>query len=165
MSVLSDISIRLAQAKYELVTPWTEEHVQPASYDFCLGDRILFQMGPEQWVSKDLGDQGLTLYPNQFCLGCTRESFRMPPHLTGEVSGRSTWGRKGLAIHITAGWIDPGFCGVVTLEMFNHSAFPLHIPKGARIGQMIFQTLDRECARPYQSKYQNASTVEPPKPG
>lgn len=89
------------------------------------------------------------LRPGEFALGATIERVRLPAHVLGRVEGRSSIGRVGLFVHITAGFIDPGFEGQITLEFFNGAPVPVRIPIGHRVCQIAFTRLARPCLRPY----------------
>ena len=97
--------------------------------------------------------------PNSFVLDQRIERIKMPYDLVGTVEGRSSFGRLGLAIHITAGYIDPGFDGKITLEIKNLNTIPIAIYPESRICQIVFHTMDKESKVPYgsgdlKSKYQ-----------
>lgn len=106
------------------------------------------------------------LQPNEFVLAQTMENIRLPDNIVGTVEGRSSFGRLGLLIHATAGYIDPGFEGKITLEIKNLNTIPLAIYPEQRICQIVFQTMDKNAKYPYGteglgSKYQfqNEPTV------
>lgn len=101
--------------------------------------------------------------PNDFILAQTLEKIRIPYNIVGVVEGRSSFGRLGLAVHVTAGYIDPGFEGKITLEIKNLNNIPLAIYPEQRICQIVFHTMDRESFNPYgstglRSKYQFQET-------
>jgi len=100
--------------------------------------------------------------PQEFVLGHTAETIELPANISGEVKGRSSIGRMGLIPH-TAGWIDPGFEGQITLEFVNHSDRPVKIEPGQRIAQIVFSYTNRPSANPYgeksDSKYQGQTGV------
>ena len=93
--------------------------------------------------------QGFRLKPGKFALGCTIEKVKLPSHIMARVEGRSSIGRAGLFVHVTAGFIDPGFEGRITLELFNASPVPIVVPLGYRICQLAFERLSGPCERPY----------------
>lgn len=147
--ILSDVSIKFWCEK-GLITPWYPEQIQPASYDLMLGEL------PEQ-----LGF--MYLQPGQFILASTLEKVHLPDWLVGRIEGKSTWARRGLIIH-TAGFVDPGFKGQLTLEMTNLSQEIISLKLGDRIAQIAFQRLDTPAARPYGSNglgshYQNQEGI------
>jgi dCTP deaminase len=99
------------------------------------------------------------LHPSDLVLGSTEEYFEIPDLLAARVEGKSSLGRIGLVIHATAGWIDPGFKGNITLEMSNNSPLPIVLTPGMLIGQIAFMRLTNPAERPYGtpglgSKYQ-----------
>lgn len=152
--ILSDRDIRKAQANHGIVEPWRDEHVQPASIDLRLGDQFII------WEDDGTGTlhkvrvvttDGINLEPNQFMLATTFETVTIPVDLSGKVEGRSSWGRLGLLIHATAGFIDPGFNGTVTLELKNIGHTPLWLPVGERICQIVLTQLTSPAERPYGS--------------
>jgi dCTP deaminase len=155
---LSDRDLRKAQADYGVVEPFHDEHVQPASIDLRLGDQFIIWVGAEDWGRSGpmkpheipVAD-GITIEPGQFMLGTTFETVTIPDHLSGKVEGRSSWGRLGLTVHKTAGFIDPGFTGKVTLELKNDGHTPLWLPVGERICQLVLTQLTSPAEKPYGS--------------
>ena len=107
---------------------------------------------------------GIWLKPNEFILGSTEEYVEIPAYLASRLNGKSTLGRWGLTVHVTAGFIDPGFCGNITLEIKNEGPFNILLEPGMRIGQLDFQLLDKQPAQVYKGKYQGQTGAEPPKP-
>ena len=99
------------------------------------------------------------IQPDDFILAQTLENIRLPDNVVGIVEGRSSFGRLGLAIHVTAGYIDPGFEGKITLEIKNLNTIPLAIYPEQRICQIVFYEMDKKAKYPYgdsriNSKYQ-----------
>ncbi len=92
---------------------------------------------------------GYRLMPGRFLLACTNESVRLPDNIVARVEGKSSIGRVGLAVHITAGFIDPGFEGQITLEVANLSPWPIRLHEGMRIGQIAFQETLSRASKPY----------------
>jgi dCTP deaminase len=88
-----------------------------------------------------------------FVLATTQEVIRLPDYLTAFVEGRSSVGRLGLFIQ-NAGWVDPGFEGAITLELYNANNAPMRIEAGRRICQLVIAQADQPVARPYRGKYQ-----------
>src|ERR1041385_4304342 len=78
------------------------------------------------------------LHPGNFALASTLEHLSLPPSLAARIEGRSSWGRLGLIVHATAGYIDPGFAGVITFELTNVGKVPIALKPGLRIGQICF---------------------------
>lgn len=150
-----------------LITPFDPERVQPASYDVTLGPKLLTPihrvvsgMQPELDLritkpaslmrSVDIGD-GYVLRPGQCALAATAEQINCPSDMVCHVDGKSTLGRCFIAVHVTAGFVDPGFVGVVTLELVNHSPWGFVLYEGMKIGQLRFHWLAKEASRPYGS--------------
>ncbi len=106
-----------------------------------------------------VGDEAFILHPGEFVLGSTLEQVRLPDDLVARLEGKSSLGRLGLLIHSTAGFIDPGFDGHVTLELSNVANLPITIYPEMKIGQLSFMQLAEPAERPYGadgmgSKYQ-----------
>ena len=153
----TDISLECGFTSGLNIEPYNEENVQPGSYDLTLGDEFIF---PDDIEADVLGlDRGkieadarvcdsVVLDPGDFVLGHTVEYVEIPDDITGEVKGRSTLGRMGLIPH-TAGWIDPGFEGQITLELKNHGKIPVEVKPGQRIAQMVIQETRKKSSRPY----------------
>ena len=93
------------------------------------------------------------LLPGQFVLATTMEYFRLPQNLTAFVEGRSSLGRLGLFIQ-NAGWVDPGFEGEITLELYNANRCAIQLSSGRRVGQLVFAQMDAPAQNPYHGKYQ-----------
>ena len=93
------------------------------------------------------------LLPGQFVLATTMEYFVLPDNLTAFVEGRSSLGRMGLFIQ-NAGWVDPGFHGEITLELFNANRCAIELKSGRRVGQLVFAEMDDTALHPYRGKYQ-----------
>ena len=160
--ILSDGAIRdlLASGKLE-VDPHTPDQIQPASIDLRLSDHFLKvdenrleAMRLDQEISyQELHREEIVIPPHSFLLAATLESIRLPDNLTAFVEGRSSIGRIGLFIQ-NAGWVDPGFSGTLTLELFNANRLPIRLHRGRRICQLVFARLDRSASNPYRGKYQ-----------
>lgn len=151
--------------------------VQPASLDVRLHRRFLVLRGPGtlspacdagDWERVELAPRGevLVLEPGDFVLGCTWERFRMPNDLLGRLEGKSSIGRLGVRVHSTAGFIDPGFTGTITLELSLDSGATVDLWPGMRIGQLSIARLSSPCARPYGngahgSRYQDQDWPTP----
>lgn len=135
--------------------------IQPASIDVTLGDTFkrpfsldVVKMDSEiEYRSITPVDKKILLSPRSFILGTTREVVDLPDDLTAFVEGRSSIGRMGLFIQ-NAGWVDPGFRGQITLEIFNASDFTIELEVGRRIAQLVFVKMSNSCKFPYQGKYQ-----------
>lgn len=175
---LSDGDIRERLASRDLIIEPIEQgdvQIQPASVDLRLSPIIHVMRNDvecidvaniETYTNKvEITDKGYVLHPHEFILGSTIEMLRIPDDLVGEVHGKSTLGRIGLAVHITAGFIDPGFEGTITLEIVNFGMIPVKIRPNMRICQLKITQLLSRCEVPYGfargSKYKGQSTVTP----
>ena len=155
--MLSDRNILELQGETELIYPFYYNQLQPCSYDLRLGCDLKTIRGK----TINLNDRDYTLKPNEFILGSTFEHVSIPNSISAFVDGKSSLGRLGIAVHITAGFIDAGFEGNVTLEIKNNSDKQFRLSEGMLIGQLIFFELKSECMRPYGSDglnnhYQNS---------
>jgi dCTP deaminase len=97
------------------------------------------------------GDQPFILHPGEFVLGSTYERVTLPDDIAARLEGKSSLGRLGLLTHSTAGFIDPGFTGHVTLELSNVATLPIKLWPGMKIGQMCFFRLTSPAEKPYGS--------------
>lgn len=132
----------------------TEEQFQPASLDVRMGDQLTYKDGTEA--------DGIRLKPRVLYLGHTKETISLPNDIAAMLAGRSTTGRNGVTVHKTAGWIDPGFTGQLTLEMFNFGNELVTFEPGERIGQLVFFELDAQTDG-YDGKYQGQKGATGPK--
>ncbi len=98
-----------------------------------------------------VGDEAFMLHPGEFVLGSTYERIAVPDDLVGRVEGKSSLGRLGLLIHSTAGFIDAGFDGHITLELANVASLPITLYPGMKIGQVSFMQMTSAAERPYGS--------------
>lgn len=181
--VLSDRSIKEELAKGRIVIrPLDESCIQPASVDVHL-DRLLRVFNPwKQPYYIDLSQplDGLTqvveipeggnfaLAPGHFVLGSTVEYVEVPDTMMARLEGKSSLGRIGLLIHATAGYVDPGWKGKLTLELSNVSAIPILLYAGMKVSQISFHLLTTPADRPYgspglNSKYQGQTGPTPTK--
>ena len=143
------------------ITPLEEGQIQPASVDVRLGDTFsVVEDSPtgkitlEDKISyKTIKTDTYVLLPGQFVLATTKEYFKLPDNLTAFVEGRSSLGRMGLFIQ-NAGWVDPGFEGEITLELFNANRCAIELKAGRRVGQLVFAEMDDTALNPYRGKYQ-----------
>jgi len=164
--VLSDRSIKEALAEGRIVIdPLDESDIQPASVDLHLGRMLLaFTSSHRPYVDlredvadlteelKLADDDPFMLHPGEFILGSTMETIHLPNDLVASLEGKSSLGRVGLVIHSTAGYVDPGWQGTLTLELTNVSRLPITLYYGMRIGQISFQRMTTPVDRPYGSK-------------
>lgn len=97
-------------------------------------------------------DKPFVLQPGQFILASTLEEIELPPEIGARIEGRSSWGRLGIIVHSTAGYIDPGFKGKITLEMLNIGMVPVLLYPGTRICQLSFEKLSSPAQKPYPQK-------------
>jgi dCTP deaminase len=162
-SVLSDGTIRRFVDEGRIViTPWDPLMVQPASVDLKLGTSFrVFHNHRIQVIDLAAPPQGLTepvevnenepfvIHPNEFVLGRTEEHVEMPDDVVARIEGKSSLGRLGLIVHATAGFVDPGFKGTLTLEITNFNSVPIVLRPGLPIAQLSFMTLDQSAERPY----------------
>jgi len=160
--ILSDKTLKTLIDSGELgVTPLTDESIQPASIDCRLGDHFLVvedrQMQTidlnSEIIYRELDGPTITIPPHSFLLATTMEYVRLPENLTAFVEGRSSIGRIGLFIQ-NAGWVDPGFEGQITLELYNANSLPIRLEAGRRICQLVFCRMDQAALTPYKGKYQ-----------
>ena len=155
--MLSDRNILELQGETDLIYPFYYNQLQPCSYDVRLSDDLKTVRGKQ--ISLKHNDY--VLKPNEFILGSTIEKVKLPSTVSAFFDGKSGLGRKGIGTHITAGFIDAGFEGNVTLEIKNNSDKQFRLSEGMLIGQLIFFELKSECMRPYGDKrlnnhYQNS---------
>ena len=160
--ILSDKTIlKMLENKSLTITPVEKEQIQPASVDVRLGNTfsIVEDMSrgilslDNEIVYKTITADTYVLLPGQFVLASTMEYFELPDNLTAFVDGRSSLGRIGLFIQ-NAGWVDPGFRGEITLELFNANRCAIELKAGRRVGQLVFAQLDDTALNPYSGKYQ-----------
>jgi dCTP deaminase len=162
-SVLSDGTIRrLVAAGRIKVEPWDPDMVQPASIDLNLGPsfRVFHNFrvpaidlaDPPTNLTEhvELGDgESFVIHPGEFVLGRTAEYVEIPDDIVARIEGKSSLGRLGLIVHATAGFVDPGFNGTLTLEITNLTRVPIILWPGKPIAQLSFMTLDAPAERPY----------------
>lgn len=139
------------------IIPSNEDDIQPCSVDLHLGEELKTIDGKTiSLVQNDLEGSFVrkpyNLQPNEFILGSTEEYVELPNYLCGQVEGRSSIGRLGVMVHITAGFIDSGFKGNITLEIYNASDKPFPLIYGESICQLVIHALSSECIRPYGSE-------------
>lgn len=160
--ILSDKTINEYIDSGKLVaSPIQQDQIQPASLDITLGTTFSrAKSGPYNTIDFDheieyekIETNSYLLLPGQFVLATTGEYFELPDDLTAFVEGRSSLGRMGLFIQ-NAGWVDPGFKGEITLELFNASSQAIELRAGRRVGQLVFAKMDKPAEHPYAGKYQ-----------
>lgn len=171
--LLSDTDIRaeLDAGRIQL-DPLTESMIQPSSVDVRLERMFrLFDNHKYAHIDPSVAQPDLTrlvevdpeepfvLHPGEFVLGATYESVTLPADIAARLEGKSSLGRVGLLTHSTAGFIDPGFQGQVTLELSNMASLPIKLWPGSKIGQLCFFRLSSPARHGYgstvhQSRYQ-----------
>ncbi len=178
--VLSDRTIRREiEAGNIHVEPLAEGAIQPASVDLRLGSQFrVFRNSAVPFIDvkqeypdlTDLveieGEQPFILHPGEFALAVTYERVRLPGDIVGRLEGKSSLGRLGLLIHSTAGYVDPGWDGALTLELSNVANLPITLYHGMKVSQISFFRLTEPAENPYGSKaagskYQHQSGPTP----
>ncbi|MCQ2738034.1 MAG: dCTP deaminase [archaeon] len=182
MAILSDIDLKkYIDDKRIVIDPLEdEEQIQPSSIDMRLGDEFkVFKVIRKPYIDpKDHEDlesymestivpegEAFIIHPNEFALATTHEYVKVPDDLVARVEGRSSMGRLGVTMHVTAGYIDPGFEGRITLEISNIGAMPVALYPGQRVCQLVFETMTTPAERPYghpdrNSKYMGQKSPE-----
>ena len=178
--VLSDRTIRRQLEEGRIgIDPYDEALLQPSSVDVRV-DRYfrVFRNSRYPFIDVKQEQEELTelveiddetpfiLHPGEFVLGSTLESVRLPDDLVARLEGKSSLGRLGLLIHSTAGYVDPGWKGNLTLELSNVANLPITIYHRMPIGQISFMRMDQAVERPYGSdetgsKYQGQDEPTP----
>ncbi|MEA2460113.1 MAG: dCTP deaminase [Actinomycetota bacterium] len=180
--ILSDRDIRMAVKEGRIgIEPFDMSDVQPSSIDLHV-DKLFRTFHNHRYphidVKKEMehltelvevgDDEAFILHPGEFVLGSTSEYVRLPHDLVARLEGKSSLGRLGLLIHSTAGFVDPGFEGHLTLELSNVANLPITIYPYMKIGQISFYELSSEAENPYGSsgvgsKYQGQRGPTPSK--
>ena len=176
--MLNDSDIRQICYDKHTIIPFDESQLQPCSYDVTLSERIILlrvigqgkseinamdhTLHDLEYIGFAIPDEGYVLHPNEFILGSTNERVSIPKNIAARFEGKSSLGRLGLMTHVTAGFIDPGFSGDITLEIKNLNMYPIRIFSGMKIGQLCFFDLHDNVDRAYGSyglgsHYQNQS--------
>lgn len=146
------------------IDPWDPEFVQPSSLDVRL-DRfirmfdnhrypVIDPAAEQQDLTRliDVGsEEPFVLHPGEFVLGATYEQVTLPDDIAARLEGKSSLGRLGLLTHSTAGFIDPGFTGHITLELSNTATMPIKLYPGMKVGQLCFFRLSSPAQAPYGS--------------
>jgi len=176
--VLSDRSIKEALLAGRIcVIPFDPDHIQPSSIDLHLGNGFqVFRNSRYPYIDPTREQAGLmelvhasteepfVLHPGEFVLGTTIEKITLPDDIVGRLEGKSSLGRLGLLIHSTAGYVDPGWDGRLTLELSNVANLPIVLTPGMPVGQISFTQMTTPVERPYGtpglgSKYQGQTDV------
>ena len=163
--LLSDRDIKASIAEGRLgLDPYDEALIQPSSIDVRL-DRFFRVFNNARYTHIDPAQQQddltslvetpegepFVLHPGEFVLGSTYELVTLPDDLAGRLEGKSSLGRLGLLTHSTAGFIDPGFSGHITLELSNVANLPITLHPGMKIGQLCLFKLSSPAEHPYGS--------------
>lgn len=165
--LLNDVALLKAVADGRIgFEPFDLSRLQPSSIDMTLGNQFsvldyekvhgLLDLREDNstWLKDITVDEYLDLGPGEFALATTAEVLVLPNDLAARVEGKSSLGRLGLMVHITAGFIDPGFHGEVTLELVNLLPCPIRIYPGMPVAQLAVFEMIGDAAQPYQGKYQ-----------
>ncbi|MBI4294814.1 MAG: dCTP deaminase [Chloroflexi bacterium] len=180
--VLSDRDIRAEIERGRIVIdPFDPDLVQPASVDLRLGKKFrrftrdgsafidVRQNSPDLTSFEEIDEiQPFILGPGEFALAAVIERVEVPKDLAARLDGKSSLGRLGLLVHATAGWVDPGWKGHLTMELSNVVNLPIRLYYGMRVAQISFLRLSSPCENPYGSrklgsKYQGQSEPVPSK--
>lgn len=176
--ILSDRDIKavIKSGRVKISTSHEElfQHIHASSMDLRLGNifkvyehskcALLDPKNPQSFANNmrviDVADgDPFIIQPGEFVLGVTQETVTIPDDLVVRVEGRSSLGRLGIIIHSTAGFVDPGFSGTITLEISNLNRLPIALYPGMRVCQIAFETMSSPAEMPYNlkpfSKYQN----------
>ncbi|AGG67815.1 dCTP deaminase [Corynebacterium callunae] len=163
--LLSDRDIRNSIDSGDLgIEPFDPELIQPSSIDVRM-DRYfrVFNNSKYTHIDPKQNQDELTslvevaegdpfvLHPGEFVLASTLEKFTLPAHLAGRLEGKSSLGRLGLLTHSTAGFIDPGFSGYITLELSNVANLPITLWPGMKVGQLALFQMSSPAETPYGS--------------
>ena len=181
MAILSDKTIKeyLEEGKIEIDPLKDEQQIQPSSVDMRLGDEFkVFKVIRKPYIDpKDEEDiaeymesstvpegEAFIIHPNEFALATTQEYVKVPDDLVARVEGRSSMGRLGVTMHVTAGYVDPGFEGRITLEISNIGAMPVALYPGQRVCQLVFETMTTPAELPYGHPKRNSKYMKQLKP-
>ena len=181
MAILSDKTIKeyLEEGKIVIDPLKDEQQIQPSSVDMRLGDEFkVFKVIRKPYIDpKDEEDiaeymesstvpegEAFIIHPNEFALATTKEYVKVPDDLVARVEGRSSMGRLGVTMHVTAGYVDPGFEGRITLEISNIGAMPVALYPGQRVCQLVFETMTTPAELPYGHPKRNSKYMKQLKP-
>ena len=181
MAILSDKTIKeyLEEGKIVIDPLKDEQQIQPSSVDMRLGDEFkVFKVIRKPYIDpKDEEDiaeymesstvpegEAFIIHPNEFALATPQEYVKVPDDLVARVEGRSSMGRLGVTMHVTAGYVDPGFEGRITLEISNIGAMPVALYPGQRVCQLVFETMTTPAELPYGHPKRNSKYMKQLKP-
>lgn len=177
--ILPDWMIAEQMGQHGRITPFDERNIQPASYDMTLDNYFRFYVreddgpnsvpyidvkSPKRRTIQHRIEHYFEIGPLSFVLACSRETFRFPDNIAGRCEGKSSLGRLGLSVHVTAGFFDPGFEGTATFELFNTNHLPIRIYPGMKIAQMSFHQMAGHVRKRYGlsgNKYMGQGIAEP----
>lgn len=181
--MIVDRLIRMLRVQKQIsIEPFSIKSLQPISYEVHLGEKGLSPQLRHRQQFVDLGDPDqlpenipfniprrneepiMLISPGEFFLACVEETLALSVRIAGELHGKSTLGRAGLLVHVTAGLVDPGWVGRLTVECKNLAPYPIRIWRGMPIGQIVFHNLGERVDRAYgdeslESHYQADMTV------
>lgn len=169
MAILSDVDIKkyLDEGKIVIDPIEDDKQIQPSSVDLRLGDEFkgfkivtkpfidpFDKIDLESYMELLTVEEGepFIIHPGEFTLATTYEYVKIPDDIVARVEGRSSMGRLGITMHVTAGYIDPGFEGRITLEISNIGKMPVALYPGQRVCQIVFETMTSPSAKPYGHK-------------
>ncbi len=181
MAILSDKTIKkyLKEGKIGFEPLQDEKQIQPSSVDMRLGDEFkVFKVIRKPYIDpedeEDIASymesmivpegEAFIIHPNEFALATTLEYVKVPDDLVARVEGRSSMGRLGVTMHVTAGFIDPGFEGRITLEISNIGAMPVALYPGQRVCQIVFETMTTPSELPYGHPERNSKYMGQTRP-
>ena len=181
MAILSDKTIKeyLEEGKIVIDPLKDEQQIQPSSVDMRLGDEFkVFKVIRKPYIDprdeEDIAEymesstvpegEAFIIHPNEFALATTQEYVKVPDDLVARVEGRSSMGRLGVTMHVTAGYVDPGFEGRITLEISNIGAMPVALYPGQRVCQLVFETMTTPAELPYGHPKRNSKYMKQLKP-
>lgn len=167
--ILSDADIKKALKKGDIsISPYDEKYLQPASIDLHLDKHFLIfkstefpVIDPKKPVDDMMDEIHITekrpfvLHPGEFALGMIYEKTGVSDEYVGRLEGKSSVGRLGVLIHVTAGFLDPGNCLKMTLELHNTANLPILLYYKMPIAQLAFEKISSKADRPYSTKYGN----------
>lgn len=160
----------IAKGKIQ-IEPFFKENIQPNSLDIRLGNHFVWNNGTNELIdtadektfrktTKEIHSNCFDIRPGQFVLAETLEKITLSPSVVASIEGKSSIARLGISLHQTGGWIDAGFSGTITLELYNANCRTVRLYSGMSIGQLVFEST-YDCAIPYNqrksAKYMNQS--------
>ncbi len=167
MAILSDTDIKKYLDRGKIIIHPLEDpdiQIQPSSVDLRIGSEFkgfriirkpvidpMDKSDLESYMESSYLEEGepFIIHPGEFALATTYETVKLPNDLVARVEGRSSMGRLGITMHVTAGYIDPGFHGKITLEISNIGKMPVALYTGQRVCQIVFETMTSPSEKPY----------------